>query len=172
MTVPSNIVMQPIFPGGSSNYVFDSSNYVNSGSSINPSSPGTDVPMNTIQVFTLPRTWADGNPVTYAAPVFSDYPLVNQVGMQIEVAFSKCKGDFSYYKTPQASVTLPGSNQAFTPCGIVYGPNFSMAWGQQGDYLTCQVPAGETWYMNWRIVPGTFPTGTGHTCGHVFYIPR
>jgi hypothetical protein len=168
--VPGNIVMQPMFIGGSGNYVFDSSNYLNNGSATNPPSPGATGPMNTIQVFELPKTWRDGSQVRLAQPVFGDYVLVNN-GASFEVAFSKCKGDFSYYKTPQASVTFPGGTQTFTPCGIVYGPNFSMAWGLQGDFLTCQVSATETWYMNWRVVPGTCPTGTGHTCGNVFSVP-
>ena len=171
ITTPSNIVMQTMFVGGSINYVFDSSNYVNNGQSgAGAPSPGSSVPMNTIQVFELPRVWSsDNSPITHAHLTAGDYVLVNN-GSTYEVAFSKCKGDFSYYQSASASYPLFGLT--FRPCGIQYGPNYSLDWGTQGDPNTCQIPANETWYLNWRVVAGTCPTGTGHTCGHIFNVTR
>lgn len=160
------VVMQPMYMSGAINYVFDSANYTNSGSAIYPSNPGTSAPQGTIQVFELPKTFKDGKPVTHAHITAGDYPLVDN-GATFEVAFSRCKGDFSYYKSTQASVTFFGTT--YYPCGTVYGPNFSLDWGTQGDLNTCTIPAGETWYLNWRVVPGTCPS-SGHTCGHIFNV--
>ncbi len=177
ITTPSNIVMQVMYAGGTNNYAYDSSNYVNDGrsGSMAPPDPNTTVPMNTIQVFELPKTWRDGGPLTYAQPSFSQTTLVNSIGAQYEVAFSKCKGDFSYYQTPQASYSFYPGGAAFVPCGLIHGDSFPVAWTTdptRADSSTCVVPPSETWYMNWRVVPGTCPTTTGHTCGQVFSVPR
>jgi hypothetical protein len=169
--------MQTMFAGGTNNYAFDSSNYVNDGrsGSLAPPDPNTSVPMNTIQVFELPKTWRDGGVLTYAQPQFSQTTLVNSIGAQYEVGLSKCKGDFSYYHTAQASYSFYAGGAQFTPCGTVAGDSYIIAWTTDPtrvDYQTCNVPVNETWYMNWRVVPGTCPTTTGHTCGQVFYVPR
>jgi hypothetical protein len=154
---PSNIVMQTMIAGGTNNYVFDGT--VNSTS-----------PQGTIQVFPLPKVWLDGSPLTGASAVFASYVNVNLAGAVYEVSISKCKGDFSYYKTTQASVAYPGSNQVFYPCGLTAGADMSVGWSDTSSIYTCMVPANEQWYMNWRV--SNCPSGYGHTCGQTFYLPR
>jgi hypothetical protein len=115
--------------------------------------------------------WPDNvTPAAQAIVQFASYIFFNQTGAQYEVAFSKCKGDFSYYKTNTATVAYPGSTQVFQPCGVVWGTDMSLAWSRDGAIDQCRIPAGEQWYMNWRV--SNCPTGTGHTCGQTFYVPR
>lgn len=154
---PSNIVMQTMVAGGTNNYVFDGTQ--NSTS-----------PQNTIQVFPLPKAWLDGAVLTGAGINFASYVNVNLAGAQYEVSFSKCKGDFSYYQTPQASVAYPGSTQVFYPCGLTAGADMNVGWSDMPSIYTCLIPANEQWYMNWRVK--NCPTNLGHTCGQTFYLPR
>jgi hypothetical protein len=163
--------MQTMYMGGSNNYAFDSLAFVNPPAGTNFSGDAkATAPQDTVQVYPLPQTWPDGTPVTTATAFFASYIYYNLAGAQYEVAFSKCKGDFSYYKTAQAHFTYFGTS--YEPCGIVWGADFNASWGTQGSYSSCQVPAGEQWYMNWRVVPGTCPTNAGRTCGQTFYVPR
>ena len=161
ITEPSNIVMQTMVAGGTNNYVFDGTK--NSTS-----------PQGTIQVFPLPKSWTDSSgatiPLTGATVLFASYVNVNLAGAQYEVAFSKCKGDFSYWDTTQASVAYPGSSQVFKPCGLTAGADMSVGWSDTPSIYTCLVPANEQWYMNWRVK--NCPTGMGYTCGQTFYLPR
>jgi hypothetical protein len=171
-TIPetSNIVMQTMYAGGTNNYVLDSRSYTNPvpGTQANGFPQATTVD-NTVQVFPLPQTWPDGAPITAALLSFTDYIYFNLSGAQYEISLSKCKGDFSYYKTAQQ---YPIGNDTYQPCGGLFGATASVRWSNQGNFLTCQIPTGEQWYMNWRPVPGSCPTNFGHTCGQTFYVPR
>ena len=173
---PFNIKMQTLYMGGTNNYAVDDANFVNP-------SPGTDAntvlgrvnvkaPSGSIQVFTVPKTWPDGSPALSAAALFVEW-LLNAVGVQYEMALSTCKGDFSFYKTAIATNTDLGA--PFQPCGVVSGPSATLSWTPQGSFSACRMnvaPASATWYLNWRIVPGTGGNCVNnpirHTCGQVF----
>jgi hypothetical protein len=159
ITAPGTIKMQTMYMGGTNNYAVDDLNFVNPP-------PGTDAntilgrvtasaPAGSIQVFTVPKTWSDG--ITPAPSVhvgFVDW-LLNGIGVQYEIALSTCPGDFSYYKTATAidNSLIPGAQ----PCGVVSGPTVSLNWSPGGSFIACKtnVAPNATWYMNWRIVPGT-----------------
>jgi hypothetical protein len=170
VTEPAKMIMQPMFVGGTNNYVFDSDKYSNTGRpNIDPAVVGAQ---GTTQVFELPKTWgAGGRAIDGAQVAFASYIVYSGAGAQYEVAFSKCKGDFSYYKSAQAQVGYPGTTQTFQPCGVIWGSDMSVGWSIGGPSIySCGIPAGETWYMNWRVVPGTCNNGS-YTCGQTFYIP-
>jgi len=166
--IPANMVTQTMYIGGSNNYAFDSLGFVNppSGTTFSGDAraPG---PQDTVQVYPLPTTWPDQNPVVTARVSFATYIYYNLSGAQYEVAFSRCKGDFDYYHTAAAKYA-----GVYEPCGIVWGADFNITWGINGGPSVCRVPQGEQWYMNWRVVPGTCPTNAGRTCGQTFYVPR
>jgi hypothetical protein len=165
-----NYRMQTMFPGGTNNYVFDSNSFTNTGTQYNAYPPQGQLPTGTIQIFELPRKWKDGAFLLGAQVQFASFISYSGGGAQYEIAFSKCKGDFEYYKTPQASVSAYG--QTFQTCGIVWGADVSLGWSiGDASIYSCGIPAGETWYMNWRVVPGTCINGS-YTCGQTFAIPR
>jgi hypothetical protein len=171
--VPTNMVVQRMYIGGSNNYVFDSDKYTNTG--VAGIQPGVTGPTHTIQTYELPKTWGAGSvPVTNAQVNFASYIYYSAAGVQYEVAFSKCKGDFEYYKTAQAAVSYDGSVQnTFHPCGVIWGSDMSLGWAiDQGSISSCRVPSGETWYMNWRVYNNTCPSNLGYTCGQTFYVPK
>jgi hypothetical protein len=161
---PANGKLQPIFPGGSGNYAFDSFGYTNTGRQPGPD-PGATGPANSIQIFKLPGAFLDGTLIQHGHLTFGDFVLVNNGGLY-EVSISKCPGDFETYKQD------PPLEANVYRCGLTYGPNFSMGWatGTPAFFNECQVPVGEQWYLNWRV--HGCPTDTGHTCGNVFTIPR
>lgn len=169
--VEGTIVMQTMNPGGTNNYALDSLAYRNPPPGVQANGfPEATTPHNTVQVFPLSRTWPDGQPVTSAVVTFTDYIYFNLAGAQYEVSLSPCKGDFTSYKTAQ-TYHIP-YNGTFTACGGVFGPSFSVRWGAEGNFMTCQIPANEQWYLNWRVVPGTCKTGYGKTCGQTFGVQR
>src|SRR5207248_6098139 len=106
-------------------------------------------------------TFNDGSLIHHGQMVFGDFVLVNNGGTY-EVSISKCPGDFETYKKETA---LAPDQYA---CGLSYGPNFSIQWAA-GDaapfFNECRVPAGEQWYLNWRV--RCCPTDTGHSCGNI-----
>ena len=180
IAAPGPIKMQTMYMGGTNNYAVDDINFVNpGGDASNNALPLVTAasPSGSIQVFTIPKFWSDG--VTPAPSVHAGFVdwLLNGVGVQYEIALSTCPGDFSYYKTATASDNT--FNPPAQPCGVVSGPTVSLNWSPQGDFRACRtnVAPNATWYMNWRIVPGTaagcatigpyFGT-TYHTCGHAF----
>jgi hypothetical protein len=173
-----NVVMQTIYMGGTNNYAVDDFNFVNPP-------PGTDAntilsrvtapaPAGSIQVFTVPTTWPNGSAAPSVSASFVDW-LLNGVGVQYEMALSTCKGDFSYYKTAIAANTDFGIS--LQPCGLVAAPFGTISWTPQGSFFACRtnVVPNATWYLNWRVVPGTAggcgiigPGGSYHTCGQTF----
>jgi len=164
--------MQTMYLNGSNNYAIDSMGFTNPapGTRPDPFNVGTSAPAGSIQVFTLPTLGPGGVPVNVQTVYFA--PWVLNANAQYEAAFSKCKGDFSYYKSSTASVSAFGT--VFQPCGVQSGDTYNLSWGvpPNGSYTTCQVRTGETWYLNWRIVPGTGSNcggTTGHTCGQTFF---
>jgi len=160
---PSNVVLQATFPGGTNNYVFDDLSGWR-----NPSNhPNTSTPQGAIQAFALPLTWPGGAPVTNGTAAFGSLSP-QQSGVQFEVAFSKCPGDFTYYKSPAGTVNQYG--QTWYPCGGVYGSDFPISWSPLASYSTCGIPTGEQWYMNWRAIGCR--AGMGYTCGQTFYVPQ
>jgi len=168
ITIPANIVNQPLYMGGTNNYALDSSHYTNPapGTPFNGNT-GATTPENTIQVFKLPTTWPAGAPVNVASAYFAPW-LINASGVNFEVAFSNCPGDFSYYKTATAANTDFGI--PLQVCGVAAGDTLVLNWGPVGSFTTCRIPPGTgDWYLNWRVVPGTCPTNLGHTCGQTFY---
>lgn len=161
---PPNVVMQTMFIGGTNNFVFDSVSYTNTGVPIQPSGGAA----NTIQVFPLPQTWTGRDePVTHAYVGFNPYVQYSQRGVNYEIAFSRCPGDFAYYKT----VTVISGGEVLTPCGGVKGQLARLDWkiGGVSDAGSCAIPSGEQWYMNWR--PINCQSLGGVTCGQTFYTP-
>ena len=153
--IPTNIVMQTMKVGGTNNYALDGT-------------WSSTAPQNTIQVFPLPTVWGDGKALRGANVQFTSTSFVN-LSAEYEVSFSKCPGDFSYYKNARASV--PYGTHTFFPCGIRFGSDFNISWGNEGPSIyACYTPPGEQWYMNWRV--HNCPTDKGRTCGQTFYVPR
>ena len=174
---PSNIKMQTINMGGFNNYAVDDINFVNPPAGTDASSilgrVTAKAPSGSIQVFTVPKSWPDGTPALSAVALFAEW-LLNAVAVQYEMALSTCKGDFSFYKTAVATNTDFGT--PFQPCGVVSGPSATLSWTPQGSFSACRMnvaPASATWYLNWRIVPGTGGNCANnpirHTCGQVFF---
>jgi hypothetical protein len=167
------MVMQTMYMAGTNNYAIDSLGFVNpppGGARPNPFNVGTSSPAGSVQVFPLPTTFPGGAAVNTATAYFANW-IIAATGVQYEVGLSKCRGDFSYYQTATATNT-DYAPATFQPCGVVSGPDFVISWGTQGNYSTCQVNPAESWYLNWRIVPGTGANcqyTTGHTCGQTFF---
>lgn len=171
---PGRVVMQTLYMSGTNNYAVDDVAFVNpppgSPYAHNPLALVTaQAPAGSVQVFTLPKTWTDGSAATNGAIGFVDW-LLNGQGVQYEVALSQCVGDFTYYKSPQAAVG------GYYPCGIVSGPFININWTPQGQVNACKVDQSKTWYVNWRLVPGTTAGCNSinvggtiyHTCGGAF----
>jgi hypothetical protein len=154
-----NVVMQPLFVGGANNYVFDSTQYTN------PRQPPPGPPAGTIQSFAIPQTWPDGRPIESAGFGFASFIVYTQVGALNEVSISQVPGDFESYKN--AFPYYKEGDYAFYPCGLTFGPDFAISFTRQGTISSCKVPAGEQWYLNWRV--HNCP-GKGYTCGQTFTV--
>jgi hypothetical protein len=170
---PANMYTHSICIGGTNNYAFDSS--ANYNACTDGAKPGASSPANSVQVFPIPQTWPSNSnvqdPVGDAGIYFTSTTGVNEA--TYEVTLSKCKGDFQYPDTAQASYTPPGSNAVYKPCRVVWGSDMQIFLSHDAaDFTHCKVTPGEQWYMNWRVVPGTCAVGTGFTCGQTFYVPR
>lgn len=164
VVAPAGVVMQPMCVGGSNNYVYDTRQWRNDCRSVIDS--GYHAPEGTIQVFPLPAAFLDGAPLVRGHIGFTSTSYSSSA--QYEVAFSKTPGDFSYYKSEAATVKYFGSN--FYPCGQVYGTDQALSFDREmGEISTCKLD-NDQWYLNWRAIG--CPSGTGHTCGQTFYIPR
>lgn len=166
--VAGNVVMQTMCVGGSNNYVYDlqASQYQNDcrfgiGASYYQ-------PAGTIQSFPIPKTWKDGAPLTGAGIAFTSTSFANTESDGYEVALSRTPGDFSYYTSPAAAVNYFGKN--YYPCGQVSGADQQIGFSTQAaSPSTCKIDSGQ-WYLNWRVI--NCRTGTGHTCGLTFTVPR
>jgi hypothetical protein len=164
--------------GGTNNYAVDDMNFVNPP-------PGTDAntilprvtaasPSGSIQSFAVPKTWPDNTAADSVSLSFVDW-LISGSGVQYEIAMSTCPGDFQYYTTQTAS----NADLHTTPCGVTGTPFGTINWSTNGSFLACRISAAtadKTWYVNWRIVPGTGSScanitvsgSTYHTCGQPF----
>ena len=115
-----------------------------------------------VLIYPIPSTWPDGTPLTSAQVAFASSPGRNPVGATYEVAFSPYPGDFTYYTSLQAKVS------GYTPCGMVWGPDFSLIFSQTDSNVSvCKISGGQ-WYMNYRVIN----CPAGQTCGQTFYVPK
>lgn len=73
--------------------------------------------------------------------------------LQTEISISKCPGDTAYYLTEAAKVAQSARGGKQVVCGAD-GPFPSIKWNQPGG---CVIPAGETWYLNVRLLSGGQP---------------
>jgi hypothetical protein len=173
ITPTQTIKNQVLYMGGTNNYAVDDINFVNPPPNTDPNTILGRVtaasPSNSIQVFPIPSVFADGTPASSVSAQFVDW-LLNGLGVQYEIALSTCPGDFQYYKT-QTATDVSGSQ----PCGIIMGSVGSLNWSAEGTFLACKtnVAPSKTWYLNWRLVPGSggncVNNQFGHTCGQAFY---
>lgn len=73
-------------------------------------------------------------------------------GASIEWSISPCPGDFTYYKSAAATVTLGFGGKVY-PCGGVFGPEsggLNWATVQSASRPLCIVNGTGNWYLNMR----------------------
>jgi hypothetical protein len=124
-----------------------------------------DNPVGSIQSYPLPRTRASGAALTDAVIGYTPDTVWTPSSLGVEVSISKCPGDIAAYK---ALPPISNFGVSFYPCGKNGGgEGLSLNWtmGQTGG-SACNVPAGEQWFINWRIVSGC---PAGQACGQLFY---
>jgi hypothetical protein len=170
---PTNARVQELFPGGTNNYVYDS-----------PAGMTIVMPL----VMSRPTNWGPNGEVLYvpctaqelqfttAAANIGPLWVQTQGGQQIEIAFSKCPGDFEYYKTEAASYFCDWCggeyHRSYQPCGQVgYFGATPLYWTTgEPNMAACSIPKGEQWYMNARFVQGICDPQFS-ACGATFYMP-
>ena len=84
----------------------------------------------------------------------SGVETVGTPAMLIEWSISPCKGDVTYYPTAP-TVDRSGTNYFCGKQGSVYGV---MRWSTTVKQSSCQIVAGEQWYLNLRVISGCSST--------------
>lgn len=168
-SMPSNAKAQPIYPGGTINYVYDSFGYTNTGKRPIPD-PGTSSPAGSIQVFSIPAAYQDGVSIYHGQVMFGEQPGLNPSGALYEVTISRCPGDFQTYRhDPDFSQS---GDFTYSSCGFTGGLNGQITWSRlPGAPGECYVPQGQQWYLNWRSPRCPAEAGVP-TCGQTFFIPH
>jgi hypothetical protein len=116
----------------------------------------------TVLIYPLPANWPDGNPVTEGRIQFASSPGRNFGVETYEVSFSPTPGDFTYY------TSLQGKVGSATPCGVAWGPDFTLFFSKgEGSYRVCKMDSRQ-WYMNFRVIA----CPAGQMCGNTFYVPK
>jgi hypothetical protein len=178
---PANSRVQELLPGGSNNYAYD---YPEGAITIFPLVMSRPIGDANGDVQTTPCL---GSLFQFASTAANVGPLwvQSQIGVY-EIAFSKCPGDFEYYKTDAASYfceECTGENHRwFRSCGVQWGADSTVSWRLGStNFYSCGIPEGEQWYMNWRYLGGTVtgegwepspcPHQNGAICGQTFYMP-